>query len=285
MTVAPAPRPWPAGLVAAAERARRVVRDVDRLGVAFSGGADSSVLLALSLGELGPGRVVAILGVSASLAASERASAHSVAAALGARVVEVPTREGEVAAYRRNGPDRCFHCRNELFTRIADDVVAALGVSAVAYGENADDAGRADRPGSAAARDHRVLAPLAEAGLSKADVRAIGRLLEVPSADKPAAPCLASRIPHFTEVTPARLAQVETAEQALRDLGLAELRVRHHGSTARVELGPDELARAGAPALRARIEQAVLGAGFGAVVVDPGGLRSGAFTLSALRDT
>lgn len=212
------------------------------------------MLLALALDELGPDRVVAILGTSMSLADSERVGAHAVAAALGARIVEVPTREIEVAAYRRNGPDRCFHCKHELFIRIEDTLAAGLGLTAVAYGENADDRQRSDRPGSQAARDHRVLSPLAEAGLTKADVRAIGRLLGVPSADKPAAPCLASRIPHFTEVTERRLSEVETAEQALRSLGFEEFRVRRHGTTARVELGAADLARAHASGICRQIE-------------------------------
>ena len=155
---------------------------------------------------------------------------------IGVPLVEVVTHEGENPAYRANGPDRCFHCKDELFTRISDEVVARYGLTAVAYGENADDIARPDRPGSQAATNHRVLRPLADAGLTKADVRAVARALELPCADKPAAPCLASRIPHFEEVTPEKLRQVEAAESALRDLGFPESRVRHHGDVARIEL-------------------------------------------------
>jgi len=177
------------------DRVRSQLQVVDRLGVAFSGGVDSSVLLALAGAFLGPARVVAIMGVSPSLASAERSAAHEVARFVGVPLVEVVTNEGERPAYRANGPDRCFHCKDELFTRISDEVVQAHGLTALAYGENADDARRPDRPGSRAATEHLVLRPLADAGLDKAAVRRVARVLRLPSADKPAAPCLASRIP------------------------------------------------------------------------------------------
>lgn len=255
---------------------------VSRLGVAFSGGVDSAVLLAAAVRLMGADRVVPILGVSPSLATDERAQAHVVARFIGVTAVEVATYEGDSEAYRANGPDRCFHCKDELFTRISDEVVSAYGLDAVAYGENADDARRPDRPGSVAATNHRVLRPLAAAGLTKADVRAMARAWSLPCADKPAAPCLASRIPHFQEVTPEKLAQVDRAEAALRTLGLVELRVRHHGELARVELSAADLARAADPQLRDRIRTAVRAVGFGAVSIDPAGLQSGAFTLTVL---
>jgi uncharacterized protein len=252
---------------------------IGRLGVAFSGGVDSSVLLALAARALGTDRVVAILGVSPSLAADERTAAHQVAGHIGVPVVEVETHEGDRAGYRANGPDRCFHCKDELFTMIADEVVAAHRLDAVAYGENADDARRPDRPGARAAVAHRVLRPLADAGLDKAAVRRIARALELPCADKPAAPCLASRIPHFAEVSPQKLRQVDQAEAALRRLGFTDLRVRHHGEIARIELPPDDLPRAVADPLRAAIRDAVVAAGFRFVTVDLAGVQSGAFTL------
>lgn len=249
------------------------------LGVAFSGGVDSSVLLALAARTLGPSQVLALLGVSPSLAADERAAAHQVAAFIGVRVVEVETREGEREEYRRNAPDRCFHCKDELFSRISDDIVAAHGLRAVAYGENADDARRPDRPGALAAKAHGVLRPLADAGLSKAAVRRVARALELPCADKPAAPCLASRIPHFTEVDPGKLRQIEQAEAALRRIGFTDLRVRHHGEVARIELPPAELQLAVSPPLRDAIRAAVIGAGFRFAALDLAGIQSGAFTL------
>lgn len=249
------------------------------LGVAFSGGVDSSVLLALADRALGPDQVLAILGVSPSLAAEERTAAHQVAAFIGVRVVEIETREGDRPGYRRNGPDRCFHCKDELFTRITEDVVVAHGLRAVAYGENADDARRPDRPGSQAASAHRVLRPLADAGLTKADVRRVARALALPCADKPAAPCLASRIPHFQGVDPIKLHQIEQAEAAIRALGFNDLRVRHHGDIARIELLARDLERAVTPPLRLAIHAAVTDAGFRFVAVDLAGIQSGAFTL------
>ncbi|MGV8978591.1 MAG: ATP-binding protein [Cellulomonas sp.] len=263
----------------AAERVMGLVASTDRLGVAYSGGVDSAVLLALAVRGLGPDRVIAILGVSPSLAADERSAAHDVAAFIGAQVVEVATHEGENPAYLANGPDRCFHCKDELFTRISDDVVDAYGLGAVAYGENADDARRPDRPGSLAATEHRVLRPLAAAGLDKAMVRRIAHELALPCADKPAAPCLASRIPHYEEVSPAKLAQIESVESALRALGFADSRVRHHGDVARIELATADLQRAVSPGLREAVQRAAADAGFRFAAIDLAGIQSGAFTL------
>lgn len=263
----------------AAQRVAAAIGPQRRLGVAFSGGVDSSVLLALAARALGPGRTLAILGVSPSLAGDEHREARSVAAGIGVPLVEVTTHEGDNPAYRANGPDRCFHCKDELFARISDEVVARYGLSAVAYGENADDTARPDRPGSRAAANHRVLRPLADAGLTKADVRAVARALELPCAEKPAAPCLASRIPHYEEVTPEKLRQVEAAESALRDLGFPESRVRHHGDVARIELPVADLARAVGEGTRPRIHAAVRSAGFRFAALDVAGIQSGAFTL------
>ncbi|NKQ52678.1 ATP-dependent sacrificial sulfur transferase LarE [Amycolatopsis sp. K13G38] len=269
----------PAELAAAEERVAALLRGRAPLGVAFSGGVDSSVLLALAVRTLGADGVRAIVAVSPSLPERERLDAREIAALVGAPVVELPTREGERAAYRANGPDRCYHCKHELFDRIWSELPAREGLAALAYGENADDIRRADRPGGRAAREFGVLRPLADAGIGKATVRALARALGLPNADKPAAPCLASRIPHFSEVTPAKLAQVEKAENALRELGFRDLRVRHHGDVARVELLAEDLVRAAAAPLRDRVRSAVLDAGFRFVAVDLGGLQSGALTL------
>jgi pyridinium-3,5-biscarboxylic acid mononucleotide sulfurtransferase len=251
---------------------------IGRLGVAYSGGVDSATLLALAVRALGPGDVLALLGVSPSLAADERAAAHDVARHIGVPVLEVATREGDRAAYRANGPDRCFHCKDELFATIDDAVVARHRLDRVAYGENADDVRRPDRPGALAATRHGVLRPLADAGLDKAAVRRVARALRLPCADKPAAPCLASRIPHHEPVTPEKLAQVEAAEKALRALGLTDCRVRHHGDVARVELPAAELHRA-VTDLRDAVRAGVRAAGFRFVALDVGGIQSGAFTL------
>lgn len=250
-----------------------------RLGVAFSGGVDSSVLLAVATRSLGPSRTLAVLGVSASLAGAERREAHAVAAAIGAPLVELVTNELERPEYRANGPDRCFHCKTELFERIDDELVSRYGLSAVAYGENADDARRPDRPGAKAATNHQVLRPLADAGLTKAEVRRLAAELKLPVADKPAAPCLASRIPHFEEVTAEKLQQIDDAEQVLHDLGFGDARVRHHGDVARIELVPADLGRATVEPLRSDLLRGVRAAGFRFVSLDLGGIQSGAFTL------
>ncbi len=275
-----ADRPLTGELSAAAETVGSLLKAAAPLGVAFSGGVDSSVLLALAVRALGADDVVAILGVSPSLGSDERLAAHDVAASIGVRIVEVPTKEMDNRAYRANGPDRCFHCKDELFTRITDEVSGRHGLVAVAYGENADDTLRPDRPGSRAAGNHKVLRPLAEAGLGKATVRAMARALQLPSADKPAAPCLASRIPHFQEVSEAKLGQIEMAEKALRTLGFAESRVRHHGEVARIELPAGDIERAASAPTREQIHALVTAAGFRFVAVDVLGIQSGAFTLS-----
>ena len=263
---------------AAVDRVTGQLAGIGRLGVAYSGGVDSATLLALAVRALGVGEVVALLGVSPSLAADERAAAHDVARHIGVPVVEVETREGDRHEYRANGPDRCFHCKDELFSTIGAEELDRHGLDRIAYGENADDVRRPDRPGARAATQHAVLRPLADAGLDKAAVRRIARALELPCADKPAAPCLASRIPHHEPVTPAKLAQVEAAERALRALGFSDCRVRHHGDVARVELPVREIAMA-AGALRDDVHRAVTAAGFRFVAVDLAGIQSGAFTL------
>ena len=256
---------------------------IGRLGVAFSGGVDSSVLLAAAVRVLGPSRVVAVLGVSPSLAADERAGAHEVAQVIGAALVEVTTDEGSLPAYQANDADRCYHCKNELFTKISDEVDRTHALDAVAYGENLDDAARPDRPGSRAAAEHRVLAPLRDAGLDKAAVRRLARAWDLPCADKPAAPCLASRIPHGSAVSPEKLRQVEQAESGLRRLGLGDLRVRHHDEIARVELPGEDLARAAQEPLRSAVREVVLAAGFRYAVLDLGTMQPGAFTLTVLQ--
>jgi uncharacterized protein len=163
-------------------------------------------------------------------------------------------------------------------------VATEHGLDAIAYGENADDVRRTDRPGSRAAAAHGVLTPLAAAGLAKADVRRIARELGLSCADKPAAPCLASRIPHFSPVVPRKLTEIERAEAALRRLGFADLRVRHHGDVARIELPVGDLARAAAEPLRSRIHAAVTAAGFRFAALDLAGIQSGAFTYAANED-
>lgn len=270
----------PPHLLAHVDRVAAALAGVERLGVAFSGGVDSSVLLALALRVLGRDRVLAVTGVSPSLAVRDRERAGRVAEQLGAPLLEVATHEGDREDYRRNGPDRCYFCKDELFSVISAQLAREQGLDAVAYGENADDARRPDRPGAGAATAHRVLRPLADAGLGKAEVRELGRWLDVPTADAPASPCLASRIPHHSEVTPEKLAQVERAEDAVLALGVRDVRVRHHGDLARIEVRPDDLATV--LAARDELVVACRRLGFRHVTVDLAGLQSGVFTLEAL---
>lgn len=268
--------------LADADAVARLLEGTAPLGVAYSGGVDSAVLLALAVRALGRESVVALMGVSPSLAADERTEAHAVAAHIGAHLVEFSTFEGENPAYRANGVDRCFHCKDELFTRISAEVAAEHALATVAYGENADDALRPDRPGAQAATNHAVRRPLAEAGLTKDRVRAIARALALPCADKPAAPCLASRIPHGQEVTPEKLAQIEAGERALRALGFTDSRVRHHGDVARIEVPAAEIGRFADEDVRTTAVRALRNAGFRHVAVDLAGIKSGAFTLEVL---
>lgn len=208
-----------------------------RLAVAFSGGVDSSVLLHAAHAALGVG-AVGVVADSPSLPRRELAEAREVAARIGARLVVVTTAEGDDARYRANRGDRCYFCKAALFAAM-DRVCREEKIDVMAFGEITDDWSD-DRPGARAAREFGVVAPLSAAGFGKEDVRRYAREEGLSVADKPASACLASRVPVGTEVTRERLAQVEGAEESLRELGLRVLRVRHHGTRARVEVGADE---------------------------------------------
>lgn len=247
------------------------VRSLESVVVAFSGGVDSSLVAAVAARSLGAS-ALAVTAVSPALATGELDGARAVAEAIGIRHETITTRESDREGYRRNDRDRCYHCKSELYDRLAT-IAERRGYRAVLSGANADDVGDW-RPGLAAAAEHRVRHPLLEAGLGKLQVRELARTLGVPSAEKPAAPCLASRIPYGTRVDPLVLAQIDRAELALKQLGYHVLRVRHYGRLARVELGKDELARARVE--RREIMAAVRSAGYARVEVQETPFRSGA---------
>ena len=240
--------------------------------VAYSGGVDSTFLLSVASSLLGE-RVLGVLAESESLDQSEHEAALALARDHALRVRVIETHEYENPAYRKNDAQRCFHCKTELFTRVAQ-LAADEGFQVVADGSNADDVGDF-RPGLRARDAHGVRSPLLEAGLKKGAIRTLSQALGLPTWDKPAAPCLASRIPYGSPVTHEKLRQVEAAEKALRELGFRELRVRHHGPVARLELPVAEFGRLLDPALQAAVLSGVKAAGFLFVALDLEGFRSG----------
>lgn len=238
--------------------------------VAYSGGVDSTLLLRLAMDELGEG-AVAVLASSPAYPESEQEAARGLAHLLGARLVEVSTSEVELEAYARNNPDRCFHCKEELFDTL-EPVRRELGLAHLAYGATVDDAGD-HRPGHASAVRRGVRFPLLEARLAKSEIRAAARELGLPNWNKPSFACLSSRIPHGTPVTVAALRQIEAAEAALKAIGFRQVRVRHHGDVARIEVDEEDIPRLIAE--RARVTNAVRDAGYKFVSADLEGYSTG----------
>jgi uncharacterized protein len=268
------------GTVTTSELGARMVARLETCGgaiVAFSGGVDSSLVAALAARALGP-RALAVTAVSPALAHGELAGARAVAASIGIAHETISTDELARPGYRANGADRCYHCKSELYDALAA-LASERGYPHVLSGANADDIGDW-RPGLLAAREHDVIHPLLEAGLTKTQVRELARELGVPSAEKVASPCLASRVPHGTPVEPAVLRQIDAAEQAVRALGYRVLRVRHHGDLGKLELAADELERALEPEQRRAIADAIRSAGYARTAIDLEPFRSGNLTAA-----
>jgi len=250
----------------------------DRLGsarsvlVAFSGGVDSSYLAYAAHRALGDG-ALAVTAESPSYPDSHREMAKRVATDFAIPHRFVSTREMENPNYRANRSDRCYFCKSELFD-VLGKLRSELAFEAVAYGVNVDDTGDF-RPGHRAADERNVLSPFLDAGLTKTEIRSLSRAAGLPTAELPASACLSSRLPYGTEVTPERLRQVESGEQRLRDLGFRQVRLRHHGPLARVEIAPDELARALTPEMTRAIVECIKPLGFRWVSLDLEGYRTG----------
>ncbi len=255
-------------------RVRSLIDSLGSVVVAFSGGVDSSVVLALAVQKLGAEKVLAVTSRSETYLDEEYQVAVDVAAHLGAAHHVIETRELEIPGFSSNPPDRCYHCKGELFGELIG-LAAERGFAAVADGANLDDRGDF-RPGIRAADELGVRHPLMEAGLDKAAVRALARDLGLPNWSKPAMACLSSRFPYGETITRQKLTMVARAEAALREAGYSQLRVRHHGVTARIELPADELAGLAANLpLRTRIVAEFKDIGYRYVTLDLEGFRSG----------
>jgi uncharacterized protein len=272
------PGPLAGNLEAKRDAVLAMLRRFPSCAVAYSGGVDSAVVAQAAFLALGT-RAVAVTGVSASLAEGELAAASELAQRIGIRHVVLRTREFERPDYVRNAGDRCYHCKTELYT-LLEQWAPANGFAVLLNGVNVEDLGDY-RPGLRAAEEHRVRSPLAECGLTKADIRALAEAWRLPVWDKPASPCLSSRVAYGEEVTPDRLAMIDRGERFLRSQGFAVVRVRYHrGDVARVEVPVEDLPRLVTNPLRDSLMRELLAAGFKFVSLDLAGFRSG--SLNAL---
>lgn len=255
------------------EEMKEILRSLKRVAVAFSAGVDSTFVLKVAIDTLGPENVVAVTGKSESLADAEFDEACKLADQFGAEHVIIETHEMDDPNYQANPSNRCYYCKSELYSRL-DEFVRERGLNAAVCGINKDD--HADwRPGIQAASEHVVRAPCAEAGMTKNDIRVLSERLGIPIFDKPASPCLSSRIQYGEAITPEKLKMVERSEAFLHTLGFRECRVRHHNNLARIELPFDQLSEALRPEMLRKIDAQLREFGYKYVTVDLRGFRSG----------
>ena len=255
------------------DRMCEILRSLEHVAVAFSAGVDSTLVLKVALDTLGSPKVIAATGDSESLARAEFDEARRLTEQLGAQHVVLKTDEFQNEDYLANPENRCYYCKTTLYTHL-DKYIAEHGINAIVNGINADDYGDW-RPGIQAAEEHAVRAPIAEAGITKAEVRTLSEWLGLPTFDKPASPCLSSRVQYGEQITPEKLRMIERAEALLKSLGFRECRVRHHDNLARIEVPLEDIARIAEPEFRARLDAALHELGYTYVTLDLRGFRSG----------
>ncbi len=253
-----------------------ILRGMERILIAYSGGTDSAYLAWAAKQAVGD-NAIAITADSPSIPESHKRDAVDFASQHGIRHEMIPTLEFENPAYVANNPDRCFHCKDELF-RVMDQIAVARGFSEIVYGVNVDDLGDY-RPGQNAAKLHQVKSPLVDAGLKKSEIRELSRRAALETWDRPAAACLSSRIPYGTEVTPERIRVIESGEESLKTLGFRQFRVRFHDQLVRIEISPEELSKALDPEMAKTFTKIFKALGFHYVTLDLEGYRQGSLNL------